>query len=166
MTTFRTMRRNAQQLPDDEAKEILRRGSFGTLALLGDDGYPYSLPISYVYADGIIYFHSAKSGHKVDAIAKEPKASFSVVASDDVKPAEFTTYYSSVICFGHITAVTDEKEFVAATLALGEKYNPGNREATEAEMARFAGHFLIYKMEIEHMTGKEAKELMMARKKA
>ena len=94
------MRRKAQQLPQAEAEEILRAGSSGALALAGEEGYPYALPISYVYHGGRLYFHCAPAGHKLNAIARCPKASFCVIAQDDVVPALYTTRYRSVIAFG------------------------------------------------------------------
>lgn len=81
---FREMRRSRQALPQEEVVAILDRGTHGVLALAGDEGYPYALPISYVYADGKLYFHCARSGHKLDAISRCPKASFCVVDQDQV----------------------------------------------------------------------------------
>ena len=79
MEQFREMRRKRQQLSEEESISILRKSTAGTLALLGDNDYPYAVPISYVYADGRLYFHSALNGHKVDAIRKYDKASFCVI---------------------------------------------------------------------------------------
>lgn len=76
---FREMRRKRQLLSTKESVAILERMTNGTLALHGDDGYPYAVPVSYVYADGKIYFHSAMKGHKVDAISRNDKISFCVV---------------------------------------------------------------------------------------
>jgi len=76
MDKFRAMRRLRQQLSEEESISILQKSTAGTLALLGDNDYPYAVPISYVYADGRLYFHSALNGHKVDAIRKCDKASF------------------------------------------------------------------------------------------
>ena len=67
---FREMRRKRQQLAEEESIAILEKATAGTLALLGDNDYPYAVPISYVYHDGKLYFHSALAGHKVDAIRK------------------------------------------------------------------------------------------------
>ena len=86
---FRKMRRSRQQLTKSECDAILSKTTSGTLALLGDNGYPYAVPISYVYADGRLYFHSAKMGHKVDAIRRYDKASFCVIAADDIHPSPF-----------------------------------------------------------------------------
>ena len=75
---FREMRQKKQELSRQEIADILHKGTSGVLALLGDNDYPYAVPISYVYDDGKIYFHSAKSGHKIDAIQRTEKASFCV----------------------------------------------------------------------------------------
>ena len=83
-SAFRQMRRKRQQLSNEESIAILEKATAGTLALLGDDDYPYAVPISYVYHKGKLYFHSALAGHKVDAIRKCDKASFCVIDQDDV----------------------------------------------------------------------------------
>lgn len=92
------MRRKRQQLSNEEAVSILNRSTSGTLALLGDNDYPYAVPISFVYADGRIYFHSALAGHKVDAIRHCDKASFCVIDKDDVHPRGI--YYLLPQCGG------------------------------------------------------------------
>ena len=84
MSEFRQMRRKRQQLSNEESIAILEKSTAGTLALLGDDDYPYAVPISYVYHEGKLYFHSVLAGHKVDAIRKCDKASFCVIEQDDV----------------------------------------------------------------------------------
>ena len=73
---FRSMRRSRQQLENDETIEILRSGTTGVLGLTGDDDYPYTVPINYVYEDGKIYFHGARSGHKYDSIKNHDKVSY------------------------------------------------------------------------------------------
>ena len=102
MEQFREMRRKRQQLSNEDSVGVLQRATSGTLALLGDNGYPYAVPISYVYSEGELYFHSALSGHKVDAIRNYDKASFCVIDKDDVKPEKYTTFFRSVIAFGKI----------------------------------------------------------------
>lgn len=104
------MRRFRQQLTISECDAILSTGTSGTLAVLGDNSYPYAVPISYVHVDGKLYFHSAKTGHKVDAIRQYDKASFCVIAADDVHPSEFTTYFRSVIAFGRIRIIESRKK--------------------------------------------------------
>ena len=100
---FREMRRKKQELSRQEIADILHKGTSGVLALLGDNDYPYAVPISYVYDDGKIYFHSAKSGHKIDAIQRTEKASFCVIDKDLVVPEEYTTYNRSIQSSPHAT---------------------------------------------------------------
>lgn len=97
---FRKMRRKKQELTEKQCLDILRRAQTATLALSGDDGYPYSVPMNFVYEDGKIYFHGAKEGHKIDAIKNNPKVSMSIIDQEDVIEEELTTYFRSVILFG------------------------------------------------------------------
>lgn len=157
---FRKMRRFRQQLSKSECDAILSTGTSGTLALLGENGYPYAVPISYVYADGNLYFHSAKTGHKVDAIRQYDKASFCVIAADDIHPAEFTTYFRSVIAFGRIQIIESEDEKIYAASLLGARYNPCDKAGLQKELEKGISHMLVFRLDIEHLTGKEAIELV------
>jgi nitroimidazol reductase NimA-like FMN-containing flavoprotein (pyridoxamine 5'-phosphate oxidase superfamily) len=157
---FREMRRKRQQLSDEESYAILQNATSGTLALLGDGGYPYAVPISYVFCEGKLYFHSALSGHKVDAIRSCDRASFCVVAQDDVKPALYTTFFRSVIAFGRIHIVDDEAEKLAAARLLGNRYNPHQDEALQKELENGLARMLVIRLDIEHLTGKESIELV------
>lgn len=156
---FREMRRKRQMLSAKESEEILRRMTNGTLALHGDGGYPYAVPVSYVYSNGRIYFHTATQGHKVDALMRNDKVSFCVVEQDDVKPAEFTTYFRSVIAFGRARILTDETEKRAALQLLADKYSSG-MPGLETEIAKGFRHLLMVEIDIEHLTGKESIELV------
>lgn len=157
---FRKMRRFRQQLTKSECDAILSTGTSGTLALLGDNGYPYAIPISYVYADRKLYFHSAKTGHKVDAIKQHDKASFCVIAADDIHPSEFTTYFRSVIAFGRIQIIESEDERMYAASLLGARYNPGDESGLQKKLEKGLSHMLVLRFDIEHLTGKEAIELV------
>ena len=157
------MRRHRQQLSVEESIGILQKATSGTLALLGDGGYPYAVPISFVYDDGKLYFHSAMSGHKVDAIRSCNKASFCVIDQDSVKPAEYTTYFRSVIAFGRIRIVEDEPEKLAIARILGNRYNPNQEEALQKELEHGLARMLAIRFDIEHLTGKEAIELTRQR---
>ncbi|MBR3434498.1 MAG: NimIJ family nitroimidazole resistance protein [Bacteroidales bacterium] len=157
---FREMRRKRQQLSDEESYAILQNATSGTLALLGDGGYPYAVPISYVFSEGKLYFHSALSGHKVNAIRGCDRASFCVVAQDDVKPALYTTFFRSVIAFGRIHIVDDEAEKLAAARLLGNRYNPHQDEALQKELENGLARMLVIRLDIEHLTGKESIELV------
>jgi nitroimidazol reductase NimA-like FMN-containing flavoprotein (pyridoxamine 5'-phosphate oxidase superfamily) len=157
------MRRKRQQLSDEESIGILQKATAGTLALLGDNGYPYAVPISYVYADGRLYFHSALSGHKVDAIRNCDKASFCVIDKDDVQPEKYTTYFRSVIAFGRIHIIENETEKLETACQLGNRYNPNQEEALQKEIEKGLARMIMIRFDIEHMTGKEAIELVKQR---
>ncbi len=157
---FRKMRRGAQNLSQEEIISILNENHSGTLAVLGDDGYPYAVPTSYVYKDGKIYFHSAISGHKIDAIRNCDKASFCVTAQDDVVPEELTTHYKSVIAFGKIKIIEDDAERRRVMDMLAEKYLPISQERIEHEITRMWKAICAIEFDIEHVTGKAAKALM------
>ena len=154
------MRRKRQQLSEEESIEILRKSTSGTLALLGDNGYPYAVPISYVYADGKLYFHSALSGHKIDAIRNYDKASFCVIDKDDVRPEKYTTYFRSVIAFGRIHIIEDEQEKLATARLLGDRYNPNQEEALQKEIEKGLSRMVMIRFDIELLTGKQAIELV------
>ncbi len=163
MSEFREMRRKRQQLSDEESIGILQRATAGTLALLGDNGYPYAVPVSYVYSDGKLYFHSALTGHKVDAIRNYEKASFCVIDQDEVKPEKYTTFFRSVIAFGRIRIIEDETEKLAIARLLGNRYNPNQEEALQKELENGLSRMLAICFNIEHLTGKEAIELARQR---
>ena len=160
MSKFREMRRKRQQLSDEESIGILQNATAGTLALLGDGGYPYAVPISYVYADGKLYFHSALSSHKVDAIRNCDKASFCVIDKDDIQPEKYTTYFRSVIAFGRIHIIEDEQEKLETARLLGDRYNPNQEEALQKELEKGLSRMMMIRFDIEHLTGKQAIELV------
>jgi hypothetical protein len=160
MSEFRDMRRKRQQLSEAESIGILQKATSGTLALLGDNGYPYAVPISYVYHEGKLYFHSALSGHKVDAIRQCDKASFCVIEQDDVQPKKYTTFFRSVVAFGRIHIIEDEEVKLSTALMLGNRYNPNDDESLKKEIESGLSRMLMIRFDIEHLTGKEAIELV------
>ena len=163
MSGFREMRRKRQQLSNEESIAILEKTTAGTLALLGDNDYPYAVPISYVYNGGKLYFHSALSGHKVDAIRKCDRASFCVIEQDDVQPKKYTTFFRSVIAFGRIHIIEDEQEKTETARMLGNRYNPNDNESLQKEIEKGFSRMLMIRFDIEHLTGKEAIELIKQR---
>ena len=153
---FREMRLTKQQLPDEEALAILEKGGTGTLALLGDEGYPYSVPVNYMYEDGCIYFHSAKDGHKVDAIARESKASMSVITKDVLMPEKYNTEYCSVIVVGNITLITEDEKKRRMIYSFTKKFCSEYESGIDAEIDGAWNRLHVYELKIEHMTGKRA----------
>ena len=166
MRMFREMRRKKQLLNDEETAAVLARGTSGVLSLSGDDGWPYAVPLSYVFDGEKLYFHSAGSGHKLDAIRRCPRASFCVVDQDKIVPEEYTTYFRSVIAFGTIRELEDAGEKRAAIEKLARKYAPGDTaEGMEAAIQRDWEPLCMLEMSIDHMTGKEAIELVRAKQR-
>ena len=160
---FREMRRRSQLLSSVDTDIVLSRCTNGVLACLGDDGFPYAVPLSYVFFDGRIYFHSAKSGHKIDAISNSSKVSFTVIDKDTVVSEEYTTYFRSVIAFGKARIVEDEERLLAFR-ALVEKYSGDQSDIDKQEKITDCQQSYIVGIDIEHLTGKEAVELVRAKK--
>lgn len=160
---FRKMRRFKQVLTEEECVDILNKSTSGVLGLLGDDDYPYTVPVSHVYKDGKLYFHGAKTGHKNDAIEKHEKVSYCVIAKDDIVQERVTTYYQSVICFGKARVIDDPEEKKKAALLIGEKFAPDNKEGYMNEIRKLFNVMTVFEITIEHMTGKEALELVRAK---
>lgn len=151
---FREMRRKKQSLPTAEAIEILKAHTSGVLGVAGDDDYPYTVPLSYTYQDGKLFFHCAKEGHKIDGINRNDKVTFCVIDQDEVIPEKFATHYRSVIVFGRARILTDDGEKRLALASLVEKYSPDHIEAGQAEIARDWNRVLVVEVKIEHITGK------------
>ena len=160
---FRELRRKKQLLSEQETLRVLEEGKTGIVGVLGDDGYPYTVPINYVSLENKIYFHSAKKGHKVDAIAKEPKVSMTVVEKDDVVSREFTTYFRSIQLFGKAYVVEDEAERNVAFRALCEKFSGADMDRYDEIMSKEAAAAAIVRIDMEHRTGKESMELVNQR---
>lgn len=158
----RKMRRFRQQLPDSESKKILSDGRYAVWAVDGDEGYPYAVPINYVYDGEAIYLHCARQGHKIDSIVRNPKCSMCIVEKDDVVPDEFTSYFRSVIVFGKAEIVEDETQRVEALRLLSGKYSQDIDPTSEID--RFLKTVCIVRIDIDRITGKEAIELTRRRK--
>lgn len=164
---FREMRRFKQLLSKEDTDAVLLRGTSGVLALSGDDGYPYAVPVSYVYDDNKIIFHSAGAGHKFDAMKNYSKASFCVVDEDTIVPEKFTTYFRSVIAFGNIRELTDDTEKRDAIVKVAKRYtpDPAFEEAMNKEISDEWKALHMFALEIEHVTGKEAIEYVREKNK-
>ena len=161
---FHEMRRKAQQMSLADCTVVLKRCTAGVLALYGDDGYPYAVPISYVYDGRQLCFHSAIEGHKIEAIKHCGQASFCVIDQDQIVPEKYTTLYRSVIVFGQIALVEENKEKRQLIEKLAIKYAPTDTvqrrtQAIDKEWERLC----VLKMSIEHLSGKEAMGIVRSR---
>ena len=117
-----------------------------------------------MYDGDKLYFHCAKAGHKLDAVRREPKVSFCVIDQDRVVPEEYTSYFRSVIAFGTIRIMEDEQEKCAAIEKLAVKYAPEDSVSRRQEVIhREWAPLCMLEMTIEHLTGKEAIELVRER---
>lgn len=159
---FREMRRKNCVISTEAAEKILRGGEFGVLALASDDDYPYAVPINYAVEGNKIYFHSAKIGHKLDAMRRNDKVSFCVVDKHEVIAEEFTTYFTSAIAFGRIRIVedNDDPDKLRGLELLADKYSSSaSPERRAKELGRLSA-LVVPVMTIEHLTGKAARELV------
>lgn len=151
---FREMRRADKLKTDEEAVAIMNECTNGVLSVIGDDGYPYGVPVSHVYDDGKIYFHCALTGHKLDAIKKEPKVSFCVVGADNIDAAKFTTMYKSVVCFGKAKIVESEEDKKKVLEIILKKYSADFMESGMKYIKAAWNDCCIVEIDVEHMTGK------------
>lgn len=156
---FRKMRRFKQQISDEECKEVLQQEKRGVLSVLGDDGYPYGVPIDFLYdeKDGCIYFHGAKTGHKMDAIRQCDKVSFCTWDEGYTKPGEWALNIRSVIAFGRIQVVEDPDKVKEICTRLCGKFSD-DADYPIQEFAKFGKVVQCLELKIEHMTGKLVNE--------
>ena len=157
MSEFRTMRRINQQLSQKECERILEHCPRGVLSVLGDEGYPYGVPLDYVYEDGKFYFHCAIEGHKLDAIAACDKVSFCVIDEGRKEEGDWWWHFNSVIAFGRVRRIEDTDEMVDILRKIGAKYFPTGYD-TEGEIARSIRRVAILELRVEHLTGKHVRE--------
>ncbi|GFP75875.1 pyridoxamine 5'-phosphate oxidase family protein [Clostridium fungisolvens] len=150
---FREMRRKDREIDKTEVIEILESGEYGILATLSENGYPATVPLSYVYFDNYIYFHSATEGEKLDNIEKNSNVSFCVVLDTEVLPDKFSTRFKSVVAYGHASEVTgDMKDKVLYKLI--EKYSKDFLEQGKIYIEKAKDKTKVVGIEVVKVTGK------------
>ena len=156
---FRKMRRFKQQISDADCIEVLKNTQRGVLSLIGDDGYPYGLPMDHWYCeeDGKIYFHGAKEGHKIDAIKACDKAGYCVYDEGYRKEGDWALNIKSVIVFGRISLVQDEEKAREIWVALTRKFTD-DAEYLEKELKNAFPRVQCLELAPELMTGKLVNE--------
>ena len=157
---FRNMRRKNQLLSEEKTVRILESCTAGVLAVNGDDGYPYAVPMSYAYKDGSIFMHCAKEGHKIDSIRNNDKVTFTVIERDEVIQETFTTHFRSVIVFGRAVIIDNIGAKHDAFQYLLKKYSPDFIKEGQIEIAKDIDRTCIIEIKIENMTGKAAIEII------
>lgn len=160
---FPEMRRFKQEIPADEAREVLKNNSSGVLALTGVNGYPYTVPLSYAFVENRLLFHGATDGNKMDCLQKDNRASFCVIDRDDVIPEKFATLYRSVVVFGRVSIITNDAEKRKALEAIISKYSLGFEKEGEKEIEKDWNRAVLFALDIEHMTGKIDLQTMIDR---
>ena len=153
------MRRFKQQLSHEECIEILKTQPSGVLAVLGDDDYPYTLPIDFIYNEetNTICFHGAREGHKIDAIRKHDKVSFCVYDEGYRKEGEWALNIKSVVIFGRIKFVEDYDRTMDICRRLCYKFTD-DEAYIEREIINAGPRVQCLELHIEHMTGKLVNE--------
>ncbi|MCR4750669.1 MAG: pyridoxamine 5'-phosphate oxidase family protein [Eubacterium sp.] len=156
---FREMLRKKQQLPQEECIRILKEELRGVLSVLGDDGYPYGVPINHYYCeqDGKLYFHGGKKGHKIDAVRRYDKASFCVYDDGFRKDGEWPLHIKSVIVFGRIEFVEDRETVYQISRELSHKFTD-DESYIDREIRQYGPGTLLFALVPEHISGKIVEE--------
>ena len=156
---FRPIRKKKNEISTDSAKELLRSSRRGVLAVNGDDGYPYAIPVNYLYDEenNSLIFHGAKAGHKVDSLKKDDKICFTVFGNEKIREEEWAPYLQSVVVFGRCHLVESRDDILRLVKKFALKYYPD--ENTVDEEIAFSGKGVqMFEIKIEHMSGKEVQE--------
>ena len=156
---FRPIRKKKNEISIDAAKELLRSSRRGVLAVNGDDGYPYGIPINYLYDEENerIIFHGAKAGHKVDALQKNDKVCFTVFGNERIKEEAWAPFLQSVVVFGRCHLVESQEDTIALVKKFAAKYYP-DMDMVNEEVVLSGRTVQMFEIQIEHLSGKEVQE--------
>ncbi|MCD7971983.1 MAG: pyridoxamine 5'-phosphate oxidase family protein [Candidatus Azobacteroides sp.] len=155
--TSEPIRRKDRVLEEQETGNLVETGEYGILSTISSSGQPYGVPLSYVYAEGVLYFHCATEGEKLENIRYEPNVSFVIVGKTEVLEKSFTTKYESVIVFGMASIVEEEEEKINALMLLSKKYCSPAMEVAPLYIRKSLDRTCIVKIKIEKITGKSKK---------
>jgi len=156
---FREIRRKDRALSEKEAWEILAAAEWGVLSTLGEDGWPYGVPVNHVVVEKQLYVHCAQTGHKLENLAFESKVSYCAVTRSEVSPAELSTNFESAVLFGRAALVKDEPEKRRALEALLARFAPQHPEAGAESMRKHFAHTAVLRITPERITGKARRPL-------
>lgn len=148
------MYKEKRQLSAEETQALFVKGHHGILSVNGDDGYPYAVPVNYVFIDGKIYIHSAKYGYKIDALKQNDKVCFTAILNSQIIPDKFTAAFESVVAFGKASFIDDGDEKLTALRTFIERFSPDHQEAGERVIHAAYEKTQIIRIDVEQMTGK------------
>lgn len=156
---FRPIRKKKNEISIDTAKELLHCSRRGILAVHGDNGYPYAIPINYLYDEDAekIIFHGAKAGHKVDSLKACDKVCFTVCGNERMKEESWAPFLQSVVVFGRCHLVENQENIIKNVKKFAMKYYP-DEKLVEEEVALSGSAVQMFEIEIEHLSGKEVQE--------
>lgn len=156
---FRPMKRKSHAISNEDARALLASAKRGVFAVNGDDDYPFAFPVDYYYDEpaGSIFFHGAKTGYKVDALKRCNKICFTVIGPNRFEENDWAPYVQSVIVYGTCTLVDDDTETEKRVRELALKYYP-TRAEVENEISKHLAGVQLYRIDIEHLTGKQVHE--------
>lgn len=156
---FRPLRRKINAITDEAALQLLKTERRGVLAVNGDGGYPYAIPVNFIYApeENKIWFHGAKAGHKVDSLRKDDRVCFTVYGHEEYTDSDWAPHLQSVVVFGRCRMVDDPQRTHDCVRRMAMKYYP-SAEAVDAELAASGAAVQLYEITIEHFCGKTVQE--------
>lgn len=151
------MRKIRKKMDKDQAMAVLHSARRAVLAMNGEDGYPYAIPINFVFADGRIWFHCAKAGQKIDCLKKDSKVCLTTWDDGYKDPGDWAWRLHSVVVFGRVHFVEEKEEKIRRLADLGRKYFPTEEEVRDT-LTRLADNCLLGCVTIDHITGKNIHE--------
>lgn len=156
---FRELARKNKALSREECIEVLIKENRGVLSVLGDNDYPYGMPMNHFYheADGAIYFHCGKVGHRLDALKKHNKVSFCTYDEGYKEDGDWALHVKSVIVFGKIEVIDDMEQIADITTKLSYKFTQ-DEDYIKKEIERYGAGTLLLKLTPEHICGKMVTE--------
>ncbi len=158
---FRPIRRKKREIDRGTAESLLEKSRRGVLAVNGDNGYPYAVPINYLYDkdSNKIYFHGARAGHKFDALQKCDKVCFTVYGNETIKKEmeAWAPFVQSVVVFGRCRLLETDSKTTSILKRLAMKYYPSEQLVND-EIAHDGKAVQVFEIEIEHLSGKEIQE--------
>lgn len=156
---FRELIRKNKQLSAEDCIDLLKNEKRGVLSVIGDMGYPYGTPMNHFYneADGKIYFHCGKIGHRLEALKENNKVSFCVYDKGFKKEGEWALNVKSVIVFGRVEIIDDMEIIAEITAKLSRKFTD-DEEYISNEIKNYGSKTLLLKLTPEHICGKMINE--------